>query len=218
MGIEKLQTFLGRFGFGHRTGVDIAGERGGLLPSRAWKKRTRKQPWYPGETLIVGIGQGYFLTTPLQLAHATATLAARGVEHPPRVVQNISSNYAPVALSNIGAPRTLQQSSAGNWSKVIESMTEVIEGRRGTARSLKNENYRIAGKTGTAQVFTVKQDEEYDEEKVAKKMRDHALFVAFAPVDDPRIAVAVIVENGGHGGSVAAPIAKRIMDAHLLGQ
>ena len=218
MGIDKLHEFMGRFGFGRLTGVDIAGERGGLLPSREWKKRTRKQSWYPGETLIVGIGQGYFLTTPLQLAHATATLAARGVEHPPRVVQNISSDYAPVALSNTGEPKILQQSHPNNWSKVIESMTQVIEGQRGTARSLKNENYRIAGKTGTAQVFTVKQDEEYDEEKVAKKMRDHALFVAFAPVEDPRIAVAVIVENGGHGGSVAAPIAKRIMDFHLLGQ
>ncbi|MCB1868108.1 MAG: penicillin-binding protein 2 [Gammaproteobacteria bacterium] len=218
MGIDKLHRFLNRFGFGRLTGVDIAGERGGLLPSREWKKQTRKQPWYPGETLIMGIGQGYFLTTPLQLAHAAATLAARGMEHPPRVVQSISSDYSSVAQSNIGEPRALQQNNAKNWSKVIESMTQVIEGPRGTARLLKNDNYRIAGKTGTAQVFSVKQDEEYDEEKVAKKMRDHALFIAFAPVEDPRIAVAVIVENGGHGGSIAAPIAKRIMDFHLLGQ
>ncbi|MCP5406077.1 MAG: penicillin-binding protein 2 [Chromatiaceae bacterium] len=218
MGIDKLHRFLNRFGFGRLTGVDIAGERGGLLPSREWKKQTRKQPWYPGETLIMGIGQGYFLTTPLQLAHAAATLAARGMEHPPRVVQSISSDYSTVAQSNIGEPRALQQNNAKNWSKVIESMTQVIEGPRGTARLLKNDNYRIAGKTGTAQVFSVKQDEEYDEEKVAKKMRDHALFIAFAPVEDPRIAVAVIVENGGHGGSIAAPIAKRIMDFHLLGQ
>ena len=218
MGIDKLHRFLNRFGFGRLTGVDIAGERGGLLPSREWKKQTRKQPWYPGETLIMGIGQGYFLTTPLQLAHAAATLAARGMEHPPRVVQSISSDYSTVAQSNIGEPRALQQNNTKNWSKVIESMTQVIEGPRGTARLLKNDNYRIAGKTGTAQVFSVKQDEEYDEEKVAKKMRDHALFIAFAPVEDPRIAVAVIVENGGHGGSIAAPIAKRIMDFHLLGQ
>jgi len=218
MGIDKLQGFLSRFGFGRPTGVDIVGERGGLLPSREWKKRSRKQSWYPGETLIVGIGQGYFLTTPLQLAHATATLAARGLEHPPRVVRSISSDYEPISPPNIGKSRVLQQSNANNWSKVIESMTQVIEGPRGTARSLKNDKYRIAGKTGTAQVFTVKQDEDYDEEKVAKKMRDHALFVAFAPVEEPRIAVAVIVENGGHGGSVAAPIAKRIMDFHLLGQ
>lgn len=218
MGIDKLQKFLARFGFGRVTGVDIAGERAGLLPSREWKKRTRKQSWYPGETLIMGIGQGYFLATPLQLAHATATLAARGVEHQPRVVQNISGAYQPDTAVNVGMTKTLQQSSVNNWIKVIESMTQVIEGQRGTARSLKNDDYRIAGKTGTAQVFTVKQDEEYDEEKVDKKMRDHALFIAFAPVEDPRIAVAVIVENGGHGGSIAAPIAKRIMDYHLLGR
>jgi len=189
-----------------------------LLPSRKWKKRTRKAPWYPGETLIVGIGQGYFLTTPLQLAHATATLAARGVEHSPRVVQSITSDYAPVSPFNTGKSTSLQQNDPRNWNEVIVSMTQVIEGRRGTARSLKNENYRIAGKTGTAQVFTVKQDEEYDEAKVSKKNRDHALFVAFAPVEEPRIAVAVIVENGGHGGSTAAPIAKRIMDFYLLDQ
>ncbi|HXK55287.1 MAG TPA: penicillin-binding protein 2, partial [Gammaproteobacteria bacterium] len=218
MGIDKLQKFLARFGFGRVTGVDIAGERAGLLPSREWKKRTRRQSWYPGETLIMGIGQGYFLATPLQLAHATATLAARGVEHQPRVVQNISGAYQPDTAVNVGMTKTLQQSSVNNWIKVIESMTQVIEGQRGTARSLKNDDYRIAGKTGTAQVFTVKQDEEYDEEKVDKKMRDHALFIAFAPVEDPRIAVAVIVENGGHGGSIAAPIAKRIMDYHLLGR
>ncbi|MCP4288405.1 MAG: penicillin-binding protein 2 [Gammaproteobacteria bacterium] len=218
MGIDKLHDFMSRFGFGRRTGVDIAGERSGLMPSRKWKKRTRKAPWYPGETLIIGIGQGYFLTTPLQLAHATATLAARGVEHSPRVVQSITSDYAPVNPFNTGKSRSLQQNDPRNWSEVIASMTQVIEGRRGTARSLKNENYRIAGKTGTAQVFTVKQDEEYDEEKVSKKNRDHALFIAFAPVEEPRIAVAVIVENGGHGGSTAAPIAKRIMDFYLLDQ
>lgn len=218
MGIDRLHNFLSRFGFGQRTGVDITGERRGLLPSREWKRETRRQAWYPGETLIVGIGQGYLLATPLQLAHATATLAARGMNYPPRVVESISSDYASDAPSNIGKPNSLQQHGPGNWSKVIESMAQVVEGQRGTARSLKNDNYRIAGKTGTAQVFTVKQDEEYDEDKVEKKMRDHALFIAFAPIEEPRIAVSVIVENGGHGGSVAAPIAKRIMDYHLLGQ
>ena len=154
----------------------------------------------------------------MQLAHATAILAARGVEHPPHVVERISSEYKSVAPISFEEWRSLEPSKPRNWDKVIESMTQVIEGPRGTARTLKNPNYRIAGKTGTAQVFTVKQDEEYDEEKVEKKMRDHALFVAFAPVEEPRIAVAVLVENGGHGGSVAAPIAKRIMDFHLLGQ
>ena len=171
---------------------------------------------YPGETLIAGIGQGYFLATPLQLAHATATLAARGVSNPPWVVQTKGIKYVSGAMHEREKPTILQQRNPNNWMKAIEAMTQVIEGGRGTARALKNENYRIAGKTGTAQVFSVKQDEEYDEEKVEKEKRDHALFIAFAPVEEPRIAVAVVVENGGHGGSVAAPIAKRIMDYHLL--
>lgn len=218
MGIDRLHSFLSRFGFGRRTEVDIPGEREGLLPSRDWKKKVRRQPWYPGETLIAGIGQGYFLATPIQLAHATAIMAARGVEHPPHVVERISSEYKTVAPIHFEELQSLEPSKPRNWDNVIEAMTQVIEGPRGTARTLKNPNYRIAGKTGTAQVFTVKQDEEYDEEKLEKKMRDHALFVAFAPVEEPRIAVAVLVENGGHGGSVAAPIAKRIMDFHLLGE
>ena len=220
LGIDRMHAFLSRFGFGAVTGVDITGERGGLLPSRAWKQRARKAPWYPGETLIAGIGQGYFLATPLQLAHATATLAARGYSYTPSVVQRIDSGEGNAAGGVEVQPtgRVLEQRDPGNWDQVVEAMAQVVEGRRGTARSLQNEQYRIAGKTGTAQVFTVKQDEEYDEEKIEKKMRDHALFVAFAPVEDPRIAVAVIVENGGHGGSAAAPIAKRIMDYHLLGR
>jgi len=219
LGIDRLHDFLDRFGFGRPTGVDITGERGGLLPSRAWKRRVRKQPWYPGETLIAGIGQGYFLATPLQLAHATAVLAASGISHVPRVVQAVrgSEDERPVPLTPPPA-ELLQKSLPGNWDDVIEAMTQVIEGPRGTAKLIRNDNYRIAGKTGTAQVFTVKQDEKYEEEKVTKKNRDHALFIAFAPVEDPRIAVAVIVENGGHGGSVAAPIAKRIMDHYLLGE
>ena len=219
LGIDRLSEFLQHFGFGSRTGVDITGELGGLLPSRDWKKQARKAPWYPGETLIMGIGQGYFLTTPLQLAHATATLATRGRKLQPQVVDAIKAHDSeePVALARAPASMLPQQSS-DNWYDVVEAMGQVIEGRRGTAKRIKSDDYRIAGKTGTAQVFTVKQDEEYDEEKVAKKMRDHALFVAFAPVDDPVIAIAVIVENGGHGGSVAAPIARKMMDAYLLGE
>jgi penicillin-binding protein 2 len=219
LGVDRLSEFLQQFGFGSRTGVDITGELGGLLPSREWKKQARKAPWYPGETLIMGIGQGYFLTTPLQLAHATATLATRGRKLQPQVVDAIKAHDSeePVALARAPASMLLQQSS-DNWYDVVEAMGQVIEGRRGTAKRIKSDDYRIAGKTGTAQVFTVKQDEEYDEEKVAKKMRDHALFVAFAPVDDPAIAIAVIVENGGHGGSVAAPIARKMMDAYLLGE
>ncbi|MCP3661830.1 MAG: penicillin-binding protein 2 [Gammaproteobacteria bacterium] len=218
IGIDKLQTFLGQFGFGSRTGVDITGESPGLLPSREWKRKKRNQPWYPGETLITGIGQGYFLTTPLQLASATATLSTRGAKTPPHIVQwqQGVSDSEPVT-----PPPPLTQSipinASGNWDDIIYAMTQVIEGARGTARRIHNDQYSIAGKTGTAQVFTVKQDEEYDEETVAKKMKDHALFITFAPVEEPKIAIAVIVENGGHGGSIAAPIASAMMDYYLLG-
>jgi len=219
LGIDRLHDSLSEFGFGTRTGVDIAGERGGLMPSREWKRRSRNQPWYPGETLITGIGQGYFLTTPLQLAHATATLAAGGLRITPRVVRSLRAvdQEEPTPLEPVPSSLLTQQDPT-NWDRVVEAMVQVIEGDRGTAKRIRNGNYRIAGKTGTAQVFTVKQDEKYDEEEVDEKLRDHALFIAFAPVEAPRIAVAVIVENGGHGGSVAAPIAGSIMQYHLEGK
>ncbi|MCU7915199.1 MAG: penicillin-binding protein 2 [Candidatus Thiodiazotropha sp. (ex Gloverina cf. vestifex)] len=215
LGIDRLHEFLRGFGFGQPTGVDLAGELGGLLPSREWKRERRREPWYPGETLIVGIGQGYFLSTPLQLAAATATLANQGHHIRPRVVSLIekadgSTQQSPKIIDD------LKQLEPIHWTQIIDAMTQVIEGLRGTARSIRSDNYRIAGKTGTTQVFSIKQDEEYDEETVAKRKRDHALFIAFAPVEDPQIAVAVVVENGGHGGSVAAPIARKIMDRFLL--
>jgi len=217
MGIDQLSAYLAPFGFGSRTGVDITGELGGLLPTREWKRESRNQPWYPGETLITGIGQGYFLTTPLQLASATATLAGRGIRVQPRIVSSIQQGSdTPPQNQPVTPLPPVEQQSQGNWDSIFHAMLQVTEGLRGTARLIRNEHYRIAGKTGTAQVFTVKQDEEYDEEKIEKKMRDHALFIAFAPALEPRIAVAVIVENGGHGGSVAAPIAKAIMDHYLL--
>jgi penicillin-binding protein 2 len=217
LGIDKLAEYLSPFGFGEKTGVDITGELGGLLPSREWKKASRKQPWYPGETLITGIGQGYFLTTPLQLANATATLAARGIRWQPRIVKSIQqSNAEPPADQPVISHKPAPKRSDSNWDVMLTAMLQVTEGLRGTARSIRSDHYRIAGKTGTAQVFTVKQEEKYEEDKIDKKMRDHALFMAFAPAEKPKIAVAIIVENGGHGGSVAAPIAKAIMDHYLL--
>ncbi len=216
LGIDTLNTFLTQFGFGKHTGIDLNSESGGLLPSRDWKRRTRHQPWYPGETLIMGIGQGYFLATPLQLAAATAAIANNGTFHAPRVVDYLRSRDSgevnPIPPRAHSIPIGLQQ----NWDDVRNAMVDVIEGPRGTAKRIRTERYRIAGKTGTAQVFTVAQDDEYDEEEIERRLRDHALFIAYAPVEDPRIAVAVIVENGGHGSSVAAPIARQIMDAYLL--
>ncbi len=219
LGVDRMHDFLTPFSFGHHTGIDLTGELRGLLPSSAWKRRVYKQPWYPGETLIMGIGQGYFLATPLQLAAATAALANRGIYVRPRVVKAVGSAQSgrpphPTVLSSSRIPA----SNPANWETVISAMVKVIEGKHGTARSIRTDAYHIAGKTGTAQVFSIKQDEEYDEEKIARKMRDHALFIAFAPVEDPQIAVAVVVEHGGHGGSVAAPIARRVMDKYLLKQ
>ncbi len=218
LGIDSMHSFLSRFGFGRSTGIDISGELTGLLPSQEWKRRTRGEQWYTGETLIVGIGQGYFLTTPMELASATATLASRGVRFPPRIVDAIqfSEHEQLEPVININREQ-LQVRNIRNWNKIIHAMTKVIDSQHGTAKGIRTDKYRIAGKTGTAQVFSIKQDETYDEEKVAKKMRDHALFIAFAPADKPKIAVAVIVENGGHGSSVAAPIARKIMDHYLLG-
>lgn len=216
LGVDKIHDFLAHFGFGSPTGIDLTGESSGLLPSREWKRRARRQPWYPGETLIIGIGQGYFLTTPLQLAAATAAIANNGIFYTPHVVDYLRSRETgeinPIPPSAHTVPVAFQQ----NWDDVRNGMLNVVEGARGTAKRIRSDRYRIAGKTGTAQVFTVAQDEEYDEETLEKKLRDHALFVAYAPVEDPQIAVAVVVENGGHGGSVAAPIARAIMDAYLL--
>ncbi|MES9929837.1 MAG: penicillin-binding protein 2, partial [Candidatus Thiodiazotropha sp. 6PDIVS] len=216
LGIDRLHEFLTGFGFGIPSKVDLDGELSGLMPSRDWKQSKRREPWYPGETLIVGIGQGYFLATPLQLASATATLANRGHRIRPRVVATIESPDK-VKRDSPRIEDLLHQLDPEHWDQVISAMADVVEGQRGTARSIRSNEYRIAGKTGTAQVFSVKQDEEYDEENTAKRKRDHALFVAFAPIESPKIAIAVVVENGGHGGSVAAPIARKVIDSYLLG-
>ncbi len=206
LGIDRLHDFLQKFGFGEKTGIDLVGEKAGLLPSKAWKRRVKNQPWYPGETLIAGIGQGFMQVTPTQLARATATLANRGKVVTPHLVnKGFQSVDSQIKLDG------------KNIDDVISAMINVIHGKRGTARTLKKDiNYQIAGKTGTAQVFGVKQEEKYNEDEIDFKLRDHALFMAFAPANDPQIAVAVIVENGGHGGSVAAPMAGKIMKQFLM--
>ena len=213
MGIDRLHDFMANFGFGAKTGVDVVEEAGGLLPSREWKRRARNQVWFPGETLIVGIGQGTFLTTPLQLAAATAAMANRGSFIRPGIARATEGPDGVIPIERSVHPVPVPQQR--HWDDVIASMALVVEGQRGTAKRIRTDAYRIAGKTGTAQVFSVGQKERYNEAEVEERMRDHALFVAFAPVDDPRIAVAVVVENGGHGGSVAAPIARQVMDAYF---
>ncbi|HHO68388.1 MAG TPA: penicillin-binding protein 2 [Gammaproteobacteria bacterium] len=220
MGIDRLHSFLSLFGFGTRTGIDISGELPGLLPSREWKRAARNQPWFPGETLITGIGQGFVLTTPVQLASATATLARYGHRVRPRIV---SATQGPDEDGLTPQPEQtvldIEIEDRHNWDVIIHAMREVVHGRRGTARKVgEGLDYEIAGKTGTAQVFGLKEEEKYDAEKLAEKLRDHSLFIAFAPVGEPRIAVAVIVENGGSGSAVAAPIARTIIDAYLRPQ
>jgi penicillin-binding protein 2 len=220
LGIDNIHKYLAKFGLGKRTGIDIRGEMPGLLPSREWKRQTRNQPWFHGETLITGIGQGFMLATPLQLASITATLSEHGLHETPRLLyamQDAASNefqkQEPKPLDRI------EEIDKDHWQTVIEAMRDVLHGPHGTARgSGYGMKYQAAGKTGTAQVFGIAQDEEYVEEDVIKKLRDHGLFISFAPVDDPRIAVAVIVENGGGGSSSAAPIARKVMDQYLLEQ
>jgi len=218
LGIERLHAFMNRFGFGHKTGIDISGELGGLMPSREWKRHARGKPWYAGETLIVGIGQGFTLATPLQLAVATATLSIQGQFRQPRVVFAVEDTSTHEMRTIASSQQTqIVLKDAHYWDAAINAMEAVVHGHRGTARKVGYRSpYRFAGKTGTAQVIGIKQDERYNARKLAKKFHDHALFIAFAPLEAPKIAVAVIVENGGGGSSTAAPIAKKILDYYLL--
>lgn len=215
LGIDNINSYLRNFGFGRATGIDIVGELSGLLPSREWKRRRHDQPWFPGETIITGIGQGFFLTTPVQLAIATAALANGGRMLQPNIVYAEQAANTETLTPHLPRPReTITISEQSHWDMVIDSMIDVVHHARGTARAIgKDIPYRIAGKTGTAQVFGLKEEEKYDATTIEEKLRDHALFIAFAPADVPRIALAVIVENGGSGGAVAAPIARKILDA-----
>jgi penicillin-binding protein 2 len=218
LGIDRLSDYMKKFGFNYKTGVDISGEIAGIMPSREWKRKNRRQPWYPGETVITGIGQGFTLVTPLQLAVSTASMAMYGKRVQPRIVRAIgNTNTGQIQDIPPFEETSIEIVEREHWQRIIKSMTNVAHHWRGTAYRIGRKSpYKIAAKTGTAQVFSVKQDEEYKEEDVKESLRDHALFIAFAPAEDPKIAVAVIVENGGHGGSVAGPIAKKVMDYYLL--
>ena len=217
LGIDRMHEYLSSFGFGERTGIELGSESRGLMPSRTWKRSARGQPWFPGETVITGIGQGFMLTTPLQLASATAAVAMRGTRLRPRLVGRVvdpaSGGVEEVEPETIA---TIDSLDVHHWERIIEAMTGVVHGPRGTARRISDGlAYRIAGKTGTAQVFGIGQNEEYDAKKLDKKLHDHGLFIAFAPVGQPRVAVAVVVENGGSGSSAAAPLARIVIDAYL---
>ena len=217
MGVDTMSNYLSSFGFGEDATLDVAGALSGLLPSREWKQAVRNEPWYPGDSVNLGIGQGFMLATPLQLATATALIANRGRWVEPRLLQDVVGDEP---LEEVLPPEThepLKLKNPDDWEYVVESMAEVMHGRKGTARGAgRGAPYRMAGKTGTAQVFSLEEDEEYDADEVRERLRDHALFVGFAPVDDPKIVVSVIVENGGSGSGTAAPVARALLDAWLL--
>ena len=218
LGIEKMTSFIRHFGFGEKSGIDINGENSGLLPTPEWKQRRFKQPWYVGETVIVGIGQGYTLVTPMQLAYATAVLANKGTAMKPHLVTaitDVTTAQTKMIKPILSGQIALNES---NLEIVTNAMIDVtLPG--GTASQVgRDAGYSIAAKTGTAQVIGIKQNEKYDEKNIDARHRDHALFIAYAPADDPNIAIAAIVENGGHGGSAAGPIVRQVMDYYLLGK
>lgn len=221
LGIDQMHTYLDQFGLGQYTGIDMAGEHRGLVPSREWKKgafsNRADQTWFPGETVIASIGQGYMLATPLQLANAAATMATHGKRFRPHIVAATEDPLG--GARNIVSPQRLADVDIQNefyWQSVVAAMHDVMQSDRGTARAAGlGASYEMAGKSGTAQVFSIAQEESYEEEDIEEHLRDHALFISFAPIDNPKIAVAVVVENGSSGSRTAAPIARAVMDRYL---
>lgn len=237
MGVDEMSRYLGYFGFGKNMSLDISEARSGILPTREWKRAVRGVPWFPGDSLNLGIGQGFMLATPLQLATSVAVMATRGEWHPPAMLKaygdsGSTNSEADDPIESLFSSETFADESAlpkreveppefsikreSDWDYVEQAMVDVMHSIKGTARSSgRGANYKIAGKTGTAQVVGIAQGEEYDAEALAERHRDHALYVGYAPVEDPKIAVAVIVENGGGGATSAAPVARGMFDAWL---
>jgi penicillin-binding protein 2 len=221
IGIDSMHDYLTRFGLGSETGLDIGGEISGIVPSKAWKRANfsdrDNQRWYNGETVIASIGQGFMLATPLQLAAVAGAIATRGIRFKPHLVIETEDPVSGERYRTL--PELLDDVEISNdfyWDTIINAMHDVMQGPNGTARAVgSGAPYEMAGKSGTSQVVSIAQDAEYDEEELDERLRDHALFIAFAPLDKPRIAVAVIVENGSSGSRVAAPIARAIMDEYL---
>jgi len=213
LGVERLHDYMSEFGLGQKVSLDMFEESPGLMPSPAWKRANRRQAWYPGETLILGIGQGYMQVTPLHQAQATSLLASKGVWHRPHLAMSIGDE--PPVDPNPMPDIVLHDRHA--WDQVNQGMQMVMHAPRGIARAAAaGAQYRIAGKSGTAQVVAIKQGERYNRDKTLERHRDNALFVGFAPADHPSIAIAVMIENGEAGGRVAGPVVREIMDAYLL--
>jgi len=194
----------------------LPGELGGVLPSREWKKINKDEPWYRGETLITGIGQGFMTASPLQLALATAAIANKGQLLTPQVIMHSQTKNGEVTQDQKKISRQIPIKDINNWEVIIEGMKQTVYGKLGTAKRLNNKlKYTLAGKTGTAQVFGLDPEEEYIAENIDEKLRDHALFTGFAPIEDPQVAIAIIVENAGSGSSKAAPLARALLDEYF---
>lgn len=213
-GIDTLADYSELFGLGKITGVDIPGEQAGIMPTKMWKQQARGEPWFNGDTINASIGQGFMLATPLQLAVMTARLAARGNAVQPRLIKARNGVEEPPLT-----PANAIDIEPHYWDYVHQAMQDVVHAPRGTAFGIrKGMTYTMAGKTGTAQVISINADDEYDKTKIDQRQWDHALFIAFAPVEDPQIAIGLIVENGGHGSSTAAPVARLVIDEYMKTQ
>ena len=219
LGIDSIHSFLTRFGFGSKSGIDIEGELPGNAPSQEWKQQRFRQKWYAGDTVSVGIGQGYMLTTPLQLATAVATLANNGVPVHPHLLKAVQDSKTQEIRAVAGSePGEAPVAKPENIALIRAAMVDVTRPGGTASAAAQGAPYSIAAKTGTAQVVGMKQNEKYDEKHLKREHWDHALFVAFAPADDPKLAMAILVENGQHGGSTAGPIAREVFDYYLLGK
>ncbi len=216
IGVDTLSDYARKFGFGERTGIELTGERPGLVPSTQWKRARFNEPWQKGETIVLSIGQGFILVTPLQLIRAYCAIANGGTLYRPRIIERVESSggdrvneYPPVVEGRLPlSADTIKLMKKALWGAVNEP--------RGTGRALMRDERDVCGKTGTAQVIGLPEEgDDADEEKVPYKLRDHALFVCFAPKEQPEIAIMVIVEHGGHGGSAAAPIARKVLDRYF---
>jgi penicillin-binding protein 2 len=218
LGIDGVHTYLDGFGFGKKTGLDMEGESSGLLPSSEWKRRRYNQIWYPGDTVSVGIGQGYMLVTPMQLAYATAVLANDGTGYRPHLVKQMPL-ATDTAADKLQLPADINLPIKPEYLSLVKRAMTAVTLPGGTAAFAgSGSSYSFAGKTGTAQVVGIKQGEKYNAKDLSEYHRDHAWFIAFAPADKPRIAIAVLAENAGHGGSISAPIARKVIDYYLLGK
>lgn len=215
LGIDRINPFMRLFGFGEYSGLDIAEETKAIMPSRDWKKRRFNQPWYDGDTISVGIGQGYWTVTPIQLTKATAVLAQRGANVKPHILKEIISNeetFSPIQTSTL--PINLKDEHY--WNIALNAMQGVTSQKTGTAyRAFAGAEYTMGGKSGTAQVINIKEDEEYDAEKIDERHRDNAMFVAFAPFESPEVIATVVLENAGGGSSHAAPIVRALFDEYF---